>query len=287
MLLVDFLEREYSRRKLNLRPNSLLALHRSVSVYGAFLARPADLLDLTAEEMISFLIVRLTTVSRKTVRQDRGNLLALWRAAHAWGMHPVPAATIETIRVPRAKALAWTIEEVSRVLIACEALAGQMRHLPVSRRNWWRSLLLFLYDTGLRVNAALRCETCDVDMIRRCCRVLATHDKTWEERIVAFSPQTAHAMLPLLSLGQKVVWPWPWTRRHLWYEFKSILAVAGVSSGRYVGFHRMRKTHATQAVIVAGWEAARASLGHASLRQTEAYVDLGQLPFTRIELPRP
>lgn len=116
------------------------------------------------------------------------------------------------------------------------------------------------------------------------------HAKTGLEQVVDIGPDTTAAIKRVLESRdwlEPVVFRYPWATRKLWLDFHSILTAAGLSSGKYVGFHRIRKTHATQQVIAVGWEQARVALGHSSESITRCYVDVRQLPRQPLLIPRP
>lgn len=172
----------------------------------------------------------------------------------------------------------------------CQALDGLMRRLPIRRSVWWVALILFLYDSGSRIHAALSLDVNDFSPETRTATLRGEHAKTGIEQIVDLSTETVAAMQGVVDASGKkasLVFPWPWSHRKLWTDFHEIIGEASVRGGRYVGFHRLRKTHATQQVITHGWEHARIALGHSSEAMTKRYVDLRQIPRTPLSIARP
>lgn len=288
MMLIDFLNDVYVTKKINIRKSSADQLRFTINNYSRFLGHNAVVPDLTEIKILRFLSYRLQEgLARKTVSQNRGNLLVLWRAAHRWKYHPEPVADIDCIRVPKKQPRAFTVEESSKILNEMRSLQGTMRETGVLKSDWWMSLFLFIYDTGSRVGATLSVTPSHVNFGDNSCVMTAESDKTWSEHTVRFSDQTADVMKMIYDPNREFVWDYPWNRRQLWIDFNEILKSAGIPPQRYVGFHKIRRTHATQMVINSGWDAARESLGHSSLTMTKKYVDPTQAIRGRVDLPRP
>ena len=278
--------KRYVGRHVNLRPASAAQLGYSLSVLERHAGRAVTLRDCTTDFFCGWLRARLAGASKATTKVDRGNIVTLLRFAHREGLiDRVPE--IPTIKQERKMPSAWTVEEVGQLLRAARSLTGYMRDLPITRSWWFTSFLLFLYDSGLRVNSALTLRAEDVWLDRKTARIRAATDKTWCDQVACLSDALTEMLADGMG-GRQLVWPYPWHRRQLWRDLAAIRDDANLPSGRDHGFHRMRKTHATQCVISAGWEAARVSLGHSSETMTRAYVDLSQVQAVRrIELPRP
>lgn len=152
------------------------------------------------------------------------------------------------------------------------------------------ALVLFLYDSGSRIHAALSLHVHDFDPHMRTATLRGEYAKTGFEQVVDLSPETVQSMQRIVDAqGRKAekVFPYPWNMRKRWREFHEIMRDAGVRTGKYVGFHRIRKTHATQQVIAHGWEHARVALGHSTESMTRRYVDIRQVPRTPLSIARP
>ena len=219
------------------------------------------------------------------MKTNRGNILVLLNYAVAEGViESVPR--VPTIRQEQRQPTAWTLGELRRLVAATTELTGNMRDLPISRAAWFKSLILFLYDTGLRVSSTLTLASADLSLDNQIAIVRADGDKTWADQVVGFSGDTRQALQAVIG-DRETVWPYPWTRRKLWDDLKRIRKAAGLPTGPRYAFHCVRRTHATQTVIAAGWDAARVSLRHSSEQMTRRYVDQSQVRSVRIELPSP
>lgn len=277
----------YVARRINLRASSANQLGYSVSALEKHAGSALAVSAVDADMLCGWLRARLQAgISAETVRRDRRNVLTVLRFALTQGwVTTVP--DVETIKREQRLPTAWTLPELSRLLAAADSLTGSMRGLEIPRRWWFRGLLLFLYDTGASLSAALSLRTADVWIDRCAARLRAATDKNRSERICLLSQQTVGVLTEGLT-DRPLVFPYPWHRRKLWRDLKSLEISAGLPSTREFGFHCLRRTHATQAVIAAGWNAAQASLGHTSEQMTRVYVDQTQVQFaSRIDLPRP
>lgn len=282
----------YVDRKTNLKPSSVEQLRYSIGALERCFGGPVDIALCTEVRLAQWVRDRLLQVSAATAKRNLSGVLLLLRfAAKKLGKN-ITVPEVEAVNVPRQIPTAWTVAQIGRILAVAERLPGTMRRLPVSRASWWTALILFLYDSGARIQAALAVEPHDLDLETRTCVLRGECAKTGTEQIVDLGADTCDALRTLLeeqdgALLPLQVFPFPWASRKLWLEFHAILEAAGVPAGRYVGFHRLRKTHATQQVIAVGWEQARVALGHTSEGMTRRYVDLRQLPRSGAILPRP
>lgn len=232
-------------------------------------------------------------VSAATARRNLADVVGLLRFAAKKLNSGVPVPDVEPVVIPRKIPVAWTVRHVSALLRVCQSLTGRMKGLPIERSSWWTALILLCYDTGARVRAALSVTVGDVDLDSRIVVLVSECSKTGVEQVCDIGQDTCQALIEVIrqqtdeGMAPGLLLPYPWRHRKLWLELQEIIRLAGVPGGRYVGFHRLRKTHATQRVIHEGWDAARQALGHANQKMTERYVDLRQLPRSGTILPRP
>ncbi len=71
------------------------------------------------------------------------------------------------------------------------------------------------------------------------------------------------------------VFPWPYTRRQLYYKFRRIVTSAGLKSRKSMGlFHQLRRSNLSYTAACGGIELAQQQAGHASPATTRAsYID--------------
>jgi len=278
---------KYTLSRLNLAQSSVDQLRYSVTAYERFCGSEQSIESITEEQLGRFARHRLKTSSPATAKRNLANLITLLRFALKRGFLTGPLPDLEPIRVVHPTPTAWTLADLGSILRVCGQLTGCMRGTAIPRSLWWTSLILFLYDSGARVGAALQLRWEDVLPEARSAVLRASCAKTRTEQIVSLGEDTVTALdrLRSLSIGGEV-WSYPYRSRQLWLDLHAILDSAGLDA-RGVGFHRLRKTHATQTVIATGWESARVSLGHTEEAMTRRYIDLRQIPRGASALPRP
>lgn len=246
---------------------------RTVRIYGFtltawadLLGRPPEVADLEELEVARFLSHRLATRSVATAAKDRAQIRALWEFAVRRGLTD-RWPQIRPIRVPERVPMAWTTEELQRLLDAAVERQGTIAGVPAGK--WWRSALLACYDTGERIAAILGVEWRDVTssgiMFRAENRKGSTRD-LWRP-----VTQTCYEAIEATRNDRVLVWEWDRCYSNLWRHLGMICKAAGLPDDRGSKFHRIRKTHASYAAA-AGLDAQRL-LDHASPATTRAYLD--------------
>ncbi len=289
MLVHDFVAEVYVPHRLMLAASTIEQYTIAARSLERFYLEPVHVADLTDELVLPWLSKRLGQVSPRTVKRERGDVLTIWKWAHRKGHCSSPPVDIPTIPVPRKLPIYWTVNELERLLVACRAMRGEMRGLPIAKSSWWSSMVLFLYDTGARLSAAMNVATHELDLAARSVLLNAVFSKTRIEQQINLSDQTIAAVAAHYSADRPLVWPYPYNRRQVWPQLKSILKTADLPRDRYRMFHCFRRTTATLTAANSSIEVAQQQLGHASLSMTRLYVNpaaLGQTQAVDV-LPRP
>lgn len=214
--------------------------------------------------------------SQRTIKGRLSTLLSIWREAERSDLSPAfpERKRIPVIRCKRRTPRCWRIEQFATLVGAASRLDGQMQNSPVARSAWWTSLLLFLYDSGSRVGAALQLRKEDVDLERRCILLDADNAKTGLGQVVTISDQTAAWLAKVMQGPGELVWPNVISRTTLWRHLNDMLESVGLPTDRRSKFHKIRRTHATYLAICASLAAAQRSVGHTSAKMTmESYID--------------
>jgi site-specific recombinase XerD len=189
----------------------------------------------------------------------------------------------------------YSVDELNRLVAATETL--QTSQSPL-RAETMRSLLLFLYGTGMRIGEALSLTLQDVDLAER---LVTVHDsKFFKTRWVPIGPRLTRALNDYLSRRQQRPLPAgeasaffaTHTGRHLEYRvinklFGRLRQVAKIyrePTARYQPrLHDIRHTTAVHRVIAwyrAGADVQRllpqlaAYLGHVDIRSTQCYLSM-------------
>lgn len=233
-----------------------------------------ELSDELVERFMAWGIVR--DRSPATANQWRGYLLAVWR--HAWRRRKVETQprSVNKLRMPRTAPRAYTQAEFSKLLHSCALERGTIGGVDASL--FWLSLVLFIYDTGLRISAAMETRTSSLDLVTRWLLVPSQLMKNRADQMFRLHTDTIAAMAASRPESRELLFPWPHDRTvHSWpslnLAFRKILKRAGLPTDRKCLFHKLRRTSASHLAAVAGRSAAQSHLGHSAASVTEAYLD--------------
>lgn len=284
----DFLRRVYVPARLTLRDKTVDQYDRACRSLERFHGRAILVLELSETLVLGWLQQRLREVSQRTVKRERDDLLTIWRYAVRKGFCANHPLDIPTIHVPRKLPVAWSVTEFERLLAVTQRLQGAIRGTGIAKADWWFSLMLFLYDSGARIGAALALKPSQLNLEQGYALLAAETAKTDTEQAVRLSEQTVAAIRRHYNLERRHVWPWPYNRATKWHTLTRLLCRAGLPSDRYHKFHCLRKTCYTFTCKHASREAAGRQLGHRT-DLSAVYADPRHLavPQAADVLPRP
>lgn len=206
--------------------------------------------------------------SPRTVNGKRQAILTLWDAAAEDGLCRPPVRK----RVPRCKEYrrlprAWTTLEMERLLAVARSMRGKIGTIP--RRLFWPSIVLTIWDTGIRIGSLLSVRTEDVSLADRWMIARAEDDKSGVDRFFPLGNDSTAAIAGHFSPTRTYLWPWPWNRRQIWIHFRKLLIAASLSSDKSMGcFHQLRRTSLSYTAAGGGVALAQQQAGHASSATT-------------------
>lgn len=219
-----------------------------------------------------------------TRKRRRAEILAIWRKAYRKKWTETEPRDIDPIRVPRTIPQAWSIDEIDRLLRTAAAIDGFVGTIPA--RFFWPALISLLFDTGLRIGAAMSLRVADVDWESGWIKARWETQKQRADQVLPISAETRLLLLATDPLRRALLFPWPLgakdIRRGLIYRLRKLLQLAGLPAGPKDLFHKLRRTNATYVADAAGEEQARRQLGHSDLSVTRRYVDPTKLSAGRI-----
>ncbi|KKN09844.1 hypothetical protein LCGC14_1042470 [marine sediment metagenome] len=215
---------------------------------------------------------RLATYSKdhspSTVNSKRRAILTLWSAAAEAGLCRPPNRK----RIPRAREMrripwAWTTTELERLISVCRSVRGTLGDIPAG--IWWPSIVLTIWDTGMRIGALLSITTSDLNLAERYAIVRAEADKSCIDRYYPLSDQSTAAIAGHFCPHRDRAFPWPYGRRQLFYRFRKIVTAAGLKSRKTMGlFHQLRRSNLSYTAAGGGVALAQQQAGHASSATT-------------------
>lgn len=203
----------------------------------------------------------------KTINERRGRINALWTWLAKRGVVST-FPTIGPMPEPERAPLAWSREEIARILRECDVEGGWIAGVPA--RLWWVSLHQVCWDSGERIGALMEARwqhlTADYLTLPAEIRKGGRHD-----RVYHLHPDTLASLDRIRQPSREMVWPWELTPGMLWTRYKRLLKRAGLPFDRKSMFHRMRKSVASHFQAAGG--NATALLGHQDARTTACYLD--------------
>ena len=189
----------------------------------------------------------------------------------------------------------FTLEEVSAILRA--TVHARQPHVPgMAPADWWHALVLFLYNTGVRIGTALALRW---SMLKQnlfgdaFLEVPGYADKKGKPRLDVLN---SHALAAIGSTAaaraaatesDPLIFPQPYGREHLLDLLREIEQHAGLPAERRFGFHAFRKANITETWRLSE-EAAQGNAGHGDRRTTiDHYVAAEALAHAKVlrELP--
>lgn len=279
--LVRFFDDVYRPVRLGRSPKHTIEdYRRSVREFATFLGRDSSLDDLT-EMAVEDFMASLPHLAPETINGHRRNLLAIWRMAWRRRQLAEPPREVMKLVEPKHARQAWTVEEVGRIIAASRRERGSAFGIPL--REWWPALLYLLYDTGLRIGAAMQLPR---GSFQADGWLIVPHSiqKHKADQPLKLSQETISAVSIVLAKSRESNWllPHVYETKTLQNHLRRILERAGLPAGRLDLFHKLRRTSATLVADALGEEAARKHLGHSALWVTRRYLDYQKI---RVEQP--
>lgn len=232
------------------------------------LGREALLSDLTDTNIARVCGTILTDGrSPATANKVRAQLVALWTFAADRGLVS-SRPTIRKYREYRREPTAWTREQLHELFEACHRVPGWIGE--VRAYLWWLSLHSFLWDTGLRIGAALQVRFDQVDFDRSLVLIQAEQQKDHEDKWFRLHLDTI-TLLKAIRTHRDVIFAWPHSAPVLWHRYRRILLDAGLPAGRRDKFHKMRRSTASWVKFAGG--DAQDAMGHSCPQTTAKYLD--------------
>lgn len=186
----------------------------------------------------------------------------------------------------------FTLDEIAIWLSACDSALATRNLLGIVPAKWWRALVLFLYNTGLRIDTAMRIEWAMLDAQERdWLEVPASIYKGGEHGLSLYINAPAReAVESIRQFSDPRVFPWKgWPQSASWLQAcrRRMLAGAGIAEQRRFGFHGLRKALASW-IAPRNWMMAKVILGHSTADVTkEHYVNPDVMREILDRVPQP
>lgn len=330
--LEDFFSNTYCQTRPQLRSGTVTDYHLEIRKFSRWLSgemrvdppyqtrqnprdesRVATLADCNDDTLTRYIAALLVTKdppqSEATVKKARNTILAMWRMA--WLKKKVDEfpRDVPEVSVPKRRPQAWRPEEMDKLLAACarrEPYQARGRAW-LSDGEWdarhWTALVLTLYDTSLRVNAALQVPLVNLNLQTGMLLTSAAQQKHGNDELQQLHAETLEAIAKMLATRRwakagkpapkgELLFACPFKSMTLWRHFTAILVDAGLPAGRRDKFHKIRRTTYTYTNALLGRDAATQQAGH-SADLSRFYLDtalsneIAGKPVPTSVLPRP
>lgn len=229
-----------------------------------------------------------------TVNRRRTHILTLWKyAAEEERISSDPPRTIPKATVPKLIPSSWTMEELSKILAACDTAPTFSGWGPAH----WRALVLTIYDTSLRVGCLFKVKIDAFDPHNHTIAVDAIHQKGNASTFQKISPETAAALTQITADRNSSALLFDWTgggqRKYnssiVQRRFRlDVLKPAGLPATRRDCFHKIRRTSYTIIADRLGIAEASKHAGHKH-DMSSYYLDTSKTTQSNAvdHLPRP
>jgi integrase len=258
----------------------------AVRLFDRWAGHHVRLDELDATLVSQFIAEYGKTVAPQTARSKRRQLVSLWRSAVDDGLcDPVALMRrVRPVRVPWKAPVAWTREEIERLLVACRSMPRWHR-CGLRRSEWWALAIRVSYDSGLRWEDQVK--RLRVDQISEDGIVAWGQNKTGRVVVCQLAPDTMDALrASLVRCPRELATPWIGSHETFSDQMRLLVAKAGIRTGTWKW---IRRTGATDCEIQEPGSAPR-HLGHApgSKIAYASYVDPAQVAAARRGVsPRP
>ena len=120
------------------------------------------------DELVNGWVVTMSSngLAKVTAKTRRGRLLTLWRAAHRAGYCEAAPGEIRTTKVPFKAPVAWSIEEVRKLLGVAESMRWPSMRSSVSRGEFFGLAIRLAWDTALHFRDLERLKKAVFDLER-------------------------------------------------------------------------------------------------------------------------
>jgi integrase len=257
----------------------------SVGLYEKWAGGPVPLEQMDAASVSAWLRdYQASGVAPNTVRSKRNHVVIMWRAASDDGLCDLPARRVRPVRCPWRPPVAWTLEEVDKLLVACQRLQ-RWHPCGIRRSQWWDLAIRVAWDGGLRWEDQVR--RLRLEDVRPDGTVAFGQSKTGRVVVPRLTRETLDAVAAsLVGRPRELVTPWTASHETFTKQFKRIVRLAGVRPGTW---KFLRRSSATDCEIQQEG-AATEQLGHrpGSPVARMSYIDPALVASARPRIhPRP
>lgn len=233
--------------------------------------------EVSAEAINEYLRWRQPQVSSVTLRNERTNLLTLWRYGYEVGLLDLSPRGVAKVRVRRPPTKAWTPDQLRTLLRAADSFHRRTMSSGANGRWFLRAWILLGYETGARKGDLWAFRDTHLDAYS----ISWTQSKTGDPLTRVLTDQCREAIDEMLLRGDGRIIGWASTMRQSSRMMANCIRRAGLQ-GTSKWLRRSGATHCEMRQAGAG----RLHLGHRSPALFEqAYCDWAQLRSVTPSVP--
>jgi integrase len=281
MTLQQFFDSYYRPLKLRGKSPATFRLYGcTIRTLGKFLERPAALEDIADEMTLArFLEHRAGKVSPYSAEKERSQLMAMARLANDRRMIAA-LPTCEPGPLPDRIPVAWSEEQLRKLFVAAESLAGYVGRVP--ERFYFPALIQVCFETSERIGALLSVEPQHFQ--RPFLTVPGEIRKGGRRaRVYELSAEACDRIEQLMIANHDRIFLWTKAPTYLWDRVRKILTAAGLS-GKRLAFQQVRRSAISHMARATNDATAVAFAGHSQSATTRRwyldprYVNRGPKP---------
>lgn len=284
--LSGFFERCYLPTKLaDAVPATLGSYRHCIRMFGRFVGREPLLADLTEDTLVGFLLFCTSKLENANVTANSRlrHLKAIAKLAKRRKLIP-EMPEVDFLKVPRRRKVALSMDELGRLLGACQAQTGYVGSVPAGL--WWYNLVAYTFRTALRKRSVLASRW---DMLKgNVLTVPSEFVKTFCDAVFVLPHELVESLNKMPRDDSGLIFSLSCDERQFMVNFRRIRAQAGLEEVKDP-MHQLRRTAATALANRFGLTTAQQVLHHACAATTQSYLDpvLSEAHATAAALPQP
>lgn len=225
--LAGYLE-QYVREN-PMRPVSLDQMQKHVTYFDRASGRSVLVAEMNDDLLNGYIEqMHVQGLAQASIRGRRQSILTLWRAAFRDGLANQPPNRVRKIKHVPLPVVAWTAQEVARLLQACQLLSGCHGKVGIPWREYFTALVCFSWDTGLRPGDVFSIRMTD---LAKDGSFTIPQSKTGWPKYGRIHPETLAAIDATIPPMREFLFPLPFSRMYFSELFLRLVKYAGIRPG--------------------------------------------------------
>lgn len=232
-LLPEYIAWRNERRPIgrDVSPRTVRYYGHCYNAFGTYLRRDPTLGDLRPEIVNAWLTEMLESgKAASTVHSLRVGVGTIWRYAVRMKLTRVRPDDVRPIHLPALKPQGYSAEQAALLLAQADKELGNVRETGIPRRLWMKSMVVVLWDTGIRCGDLARIKVKDFDAAG--CKLFIHESKTGKSGFKLLRPSTCEIIAASVAAAPEREFIWPGRKPlAIWRSFKRLARKAGLPGG--------------------------------------------------------